>query len=79
MKSGLPAASSSASPGSMMGASPLAWRKRRARITSYNVCYTKLLRGKAGLLSFFVGQVMKETRGKANPRVVQEVLKAKLG
>ena len=35
--------------------------------------------GKAGLLSFFVGQVMKETRGKANPRVVQEVLKAKLG
>jgi aspartyl-tRNA(Asn)/glutamyl-tRNA(Gln) amidotransferase subunit B len=34
--------------------------------------------GKAGLLSFFVGQVMKETRGKANPRVVQEVLKAKL-
>jgi aspartyl-tRNA(Asn)/glutamyl-tRNA(Gln) amidotransferase subunit B len=35
--------------------------------------------GKAGLLSFFVGQVMKETRGKANPRVVQEVLKVKLG
>jgi len=35
--------------------------------------------GKAGLLSFFVGQVMKESRGKANPRVVQEVLKKKLG
>ncbi len=35
--------------------------------------------GKTGLLSFFVGQVMKETRGKANPRMVQEVLKAKLG
>ncbi len=35
--------------------------------------------GKAGLLSFFVGQVMKETRGKANPKVVQEVLKRKLG
>jgi len=35
--------------------------------------------GKAGLLSFFVGQVMKETRGKANPRVVQEVLKDRLG
>ncbi len=34
--------------------------------------------GKAGLLSFFVGQVMKETRGKANPKVVQEVLKGKL-
>jgi aspartyl-tRNA(Asn)/glutamyl-tRNA(Gln) amidotransferase subunit B len=35
--------------------------------------------GKAGLLSFFVGQVMKETRGKANPRIVQEVLKKNLG
>lgn len=35
--------------------------------------------GKAGLLSFFVGQVMKESRGKANPGVVQEVLKKKLG
>jgi aspartyl-tRNA(Asn)/glutamyl-tRNA(Gln) amidotransferase subunit B len=35
--------------------------------------------GKAGLLSFFVGQVMKETRGKANPKMVQEVLKRKLG
>ncbi len=35
--------------------------------------------GKSGLLSFFVGQVMKETRGKANPRIVQEVLRKKLG
>ncbi|MBP2686939.1 MAG: gatB [Deltaproteobacteria bacterium] len=35
--------------------------------------------GKAGLLSFFVGQVMKETRGKANPKMAQEVLKRKLG
>jgi aspartyl-tRNA(Asn)/glutamyl-tRNA(Gln) amidotransferase subunit B len=34
--------------------------------------------GKTGLLSFFVGQIMKETRGKANPKVVQEVLKARL-
>ena len=33
--------------------------------------------GKAGLLSFFVGQVMKESRGKANPKMVQEVLKKK--
>ncbi|HQT97469.1 MAG TPA: hypothetical protein PK416_06275, partial [Thermodesulfobacteriota bacterium] len=29
--------------------------------------------------SFFVGQVMKESRGKANPKMVQEVLKRKLG
>jgi aspartyl-tRNA(Asn)/glutamyl-tRNA(Gln) amidotransferase subunit B len=35
--------------------------------------------GKEGLLSFFVGQVMKESRGKANPKMVQEVLKKKLG
>ena len=36
-------------------------------------------KGKTGLLSFFVGQIMKETRGKANPKIVQEVLRRKLG
>jgi aspartyl-tRNA(Asn)/glutamyl-tRNA(Gln) amidotransferase subunit B len=35
--------------------------------------------GKEGLLGFFVGQVMKATGGKANPRVVSERLRAKLG
>ncbi|MBE0604906.1 MAG: Asp-tRNA(Asn)/Glu-tRNA(Gln) amidotransferase GatCAB subunit B, partial [Deltaproteobacteria bacterium] len=35
--------------------------------------------GKEGLLSFFVGQVMKESRGKANPKMAQEALKRKLG
>jgi aspartyl-tRNA(Asn)/glutamyl-tRNA(Gln) amidotransferase subunit B len=34
--------------------------------------------GKEGLLGFFVGQVMKETQGKADPRVVNELLLAKL-
>jgi aspartyl-tRNA(Asn)/glutamyl-tRNA(Gln) amidotransferase subunit B len=34
--------------------------------------------GKDGLLGFFVGQVMKETGGKANPRVVSELVKSKL-
>ena len=34
--------------------------------------------GKDGLLGFFVGQVMKETQGKANPRVVSELVRAKL-
>jgi aspartyl-tRNA(Asn)/glutamyl-tRNA(Gln) amidotransferase subunit B len=34
--------------------------------------------GKDGLLGFFVGQVMKETQGKANPRVVSELLRDKL-
>jgi aspartyl-tRNA(Asn)/glutamyl-tRNA(Gln) amidotransferase subunit B len=34
--------------------------------------------GKEGLLGFFVGQVMKETQGKADPRVVNERIRAKL-
>ena len=34
--------------------------------------------GKTNLLGFFVGQVMKATHGKANPRVVNELLRAKL-
>jgi aspartyl-tRNA(Asn)/glutamyl-tRNA(Gln) amidotransferase subunit B len=34
--------------------------------------------GKAGLLGFFVGQVMKETKGTANARVVNELVRAKL-
>jgi aspartyl-tRNA(Asn)/glutamyl-tRNA(Gln) amidotransferase subunit B len=34
--------------------------------------------GKEGLLGFFVGQVMKQTQGKADPRVVNELVKEKL-
>jgi aspartyl-tRNA(Asn)/glutamyl-tRNA(Gln) amidotransferase subunit B len=34
--------------------------------------------GKDGLLGFFVGQVMKETGGRANPKVVNELLREKL-
>jgi aspartyl-tRNA(Asn)/glutamyl-tRNA(Gln) amidotransferase subunit B len=34
--------------------------------------------GKEGLLGFFVGQVMKETQGKADPRVVNELVRSKL-
>lgn len=34
--------------------------------------------GKTKLMGFFVGQVMKETRGKANPKIVNEVLSRKL-
>jgi len=34
--------------------------------------------GKTKLLGFFVGQVMKKTKGKANPKIVNEVLKEKL-
>ncbi len=35
--------------------------------------------GKIGLFHYFVGQVMKKTRGKANPQLVNRVLKEKLG
>jgi aspartyl-tRNA(Asn)/glutamyl-tRNA(Gln) amidotransferase subunit B len=34
--------------------------------------------GKEGLLGFFVGQVVKETQGKADPRVVNDLLREKL-
>jgi len=34
--------------------------------------------GKEGLLGYFVGQVMKETQGKANPRVVSDLVRDKL-
>ncbi len=35
--------------------------------------------GKEKLFGFFVGQVMKASKGSANPQVVNEILKAKLG
>jgi aspartyl-tRNA(Asn)/glutamyl-tRNA(Gln) amidotransferase subunit B len=34
--------------------------------------------GKVGLLGFFVGQVMKQTEGRANPQLVNELLRQKL-
>lgn len=35
--------------------------------------------GKTKLLGYFVGQVMQATKGKANPKIVNQLLKAKLG
>jgi glutaminyl-tRNA synthetase len=35
--------------------------------------------GKSALFGFFVGQVIKGSQGKANPKVVQELVKARLG
>jgi Asp-tRNA(Asn)/Glu-tRNA(Gln) amidotransferase B subunit len=34
--------------------------------------------GKEGVLGFFVGQVMKETQGKADAKVVSDLVRAKL-
>lgn len=39
----------------------------------------QLRAGKANLVGFFVGRAMKETRGSANPQVVNDVLKKLLG
>jgi aspartyl-tRNA(Asn)/glutamyl-tRNA(Gln) amidotransferase subunit B len=36
-------------------------------------------KGKSATFGWFVGQVMKATRGQANPQLVQEVLKQELG
>ena len=38
----------------------------------------RYLAGKEQLLQFFVGQLMKRTRGKANPKVAAEIVKALL-
>ena len=35
--------------------------------------------GRDKLFGFFVGQVMKETKGRANPKAVNEILKEILG
>jgi aspartyl-tRNA(Asn)/glutamyl-tRNA(Gln) amidotransferase subunit B len=35
--------------------------------------------GKAHLLGFFVGQAMKAMKGKGNPKLVNDLLKKKLG
>ena len=50
-----------------------------ARILEANPSQVEAFRnGKEGLLGFFVGQVMKETDGQANPRVVSELVRSKL-
>ncbi|MDH7569041.1 MAG: Asp-tRNA(Asn)/Glu-tRNA(Gln) amidotransferase GatCAB subunit B, partial [Armatimonadota bacterium] len=41
--------------------------------------WESLKNGKEALVKFFVGQVMRATRGRANPQLVNELLKARLG
>jgi len=47
-------------------------------LTEYQKEVTDYLNGKEKLYGFFVGQVMKATRGKANPGMVNRILKEKL-
>jgi aspartyl-tRNA(Asn)/glutamyl-tRNA(Gln) amidotransferase subunit B len=50
-----------------------------ARILEANPGQVEAYRGgKEGLLGFFVGQVMKETQGKADPKIVNELVREKL-
>jgi aspartyl-tRNA(Asn)/glutamyl-tRNA(Gln) amidotransferase subunit B len=35
--------------------------------------------GKSTVIGFLVGQVMKQSRGQANPQAVNEILRTKLG
>ncbi len=51
-----------------------------ARVVGANPKQAEQLRaGKVGLMGYFVGQVMKETQGSANPQLVNELLKKALG
>lgn len=48
-------------------------------IIASNPGQVEKVKEKPGLLGWFVGQVMKQTQGKANPQAVNEILKSKLG
>ena len=51
-----------------------------ARVVESNPKQAEQLRGgKLGLMGFFVGAVMKETKGSANPAMVNTALKKVLG
>jgi aspartyl-tRNA(Asn)/glutamyl-tRNA(Gln) amidotransferase subunit B len=47
-------------------------------VESYQDEVKQFLEGKEKVIGFFVGQVMKETKGKANPKLVNEALRKKL-
>ena len=48
-------------------------------VIAANAAKAEQAKAKPGMLGWFVGQVMKETGGKANPATVNEALKRKLG
>ena len=47
----------------------------RAVVAKSPANVAKYRSGSEGVFKFFVGQVMKETRGQANPQIVNEILK----
>ena len=48
-------------------------------LTSHPVKVQEYRDGKTGLMGFFMGQIMRETQGKADPKVVQELIRQGLG
>ena len=48
------------------------------RIAENQKMVVQYLSGKDKLLGFFVGQAMKKSKGKANPKILNEILKEKL-
>ena len=66
--------------GMMQVTDPKAIEDACAKVIADNPKQVEQLRsGKAGLFGFFVGQVMKATRGSANPQLVNDTLKRLLG
>ena len=41
-------------------------------------CVGEYRKGKVKLFGFFVGEIMKETKGRANPKLVNKILKEQL-
>ena len=54
---------------------------KKIDVVGFDICEIKVQQYKDGnskLLGFFVGQVMKASQGKANPKQVNEILNEKL-
>jgi aspartyl-tRNA(Asn)/glutamyl-tRNA(Gln) amidotransferase subunit B len=47
-------------------------------INSNHAELKEYIEGKEKVFAFFVGKVMKETKGKANPKLVNQILREKL-
>jgi len=47
-------------------------------LNSHKTEVQQFVKGKEKVVGFFIGQVMKETKGKANPKIVNETLRSKL-
>ena len=51
---------------------------KKAGLVNAATIGAQYLSGKEKLLGFFVGQAMKKSKGKANPKILNEILKERL-